>query len=283
MQWDRGGELDKFSSTVIQSNDVFFFLVLFVTMALVKTAYIPLLFLFFLIPVSKFKGFGRYIVIFAGLMVVSVVIAGGWALLVQRIYVPEVWNGGNPPEQIRFILSSPAKFTWIIIRDLFLRNYLGYVNAAGKLVFPESYLRQLGVLGWTDTFIPSVLMNFWWTALLAVVLVDEREDVHFTWVDKLKIFVVFSMTVLAILSLVYICCSPPGANFIIGQGRYLLPVLPLFLLLFYNRTISGLFHRKFTNGEQLLQVGLIVISTLVTAATYVVLGVRYYGWWGLYT
>jgi uncharacterized membrane protein len=269
------------TSKDIKKNDMVLFFLVFVAMALIKMAYTPLLLLFILIPTRKFGSQKRYFLFFGLLIFISVLVAGFWSLLVLRVYLPQTWYGADLPEQTRFILLHPIKFVSVLFYDLFLRQY-GFVDELGNIVFRDSYIRQMGILGRLDAPIPSSFMNFWWGLLLLVALIDGYDHIHIKIQDKLKIFVVFSLTLFFALTLQYVCCTSPGANYVYGQGRYLLPLLPLSFLLFYNRTISTFINTKANRIYSYVGKLAIGFSSVSALATFITLTVRYYGfqyWW----
>jgi uncharacterized membrane protein len=87
----------------------------------------------------------------------------------------------------------------------------------------------VGVLGWLDTTLPTVIHMIWWMALAAALVADAggrswRPGI-FTrgWVAALVIFILGVVTMLFFL--IY---TQPGLERIQGvQGRYLYPLLPL--------------------------------------------------------
>ena len=233
-------------------------LVMSVLLSLVKLSYLPLLALLLLIPHEKLVTRKRYYLALFGIAGLSLMAAGGWALLVRDVYVPESWNGGNPDEQIRFILSNPlflvsliVKFTWYYWVDI---------------------LNSFGQLGWLDTPLPNFLMNSWWGVLLLVALVDSGNGFYLTWKQKVIILLVIAAVYIAILALLYVCCTPPGGMTFLIQGRYLLPIAPLFLLLLQNHRCEKFLRTKYEVVHKSIFLAIplfIVFSSIVTFSTLI--------------
>lgn len=248
-----------------------------VALSLVKAAYLPMLLLFLLLPTQIWGSKWRHAGMAALLAGLSLLACGLWSSAVQRVYVPETWNGGNPPGQLQFILQHPVAFVGVLFRDVFLRKYLGYADYAGTFTYPDSYIGQLGVLGWVDTPLPNHSMDLWWIFLVMVACITRHIDITISRLGKLYITSTILLTLITTLSLLYICCSPPGANFIIGQGRHILPIIFLILPLIYNNKLTQWIHKKYPSlGNETEKLIIPVASAINLFALYAV-KTRYYG------
>ncbi|MBL9008830.1 MAG: DUF2142 domain-containing protein [Myxococcales bacterium] len=248
-----------------------------VALSLVKTAYLPMLLLFLLLPTQIFGSKWRHARMAALLAGLSLLAGGLWSSAVQRVYVPETWNGGNPPGQLQFILQHPVAFVGVLFRDVFLRKYLGYADYSRTFTYPDSYIGQLGVLGWVDAPLPGPAMDLWWLFLLALACTTRRTDITIPRLGKLCIAGTVLLTTTATLSLLYVCCSPPGANFIIGQGRHILPIVPLLLLLPYDTALTHWIHRKYPTLDIKTEKLAIPVALAINLAAFYAIKTRYYG------
>jgi uncharacterized membrane protein len=148
-----------------------------------------------------------------------------WTFVIRGIYVPLRPDVAVASEQIRFILSHPVKFAFILFNDF-------NVNI-------QAYIAQfIGVLGWLDTPLPSILYISYSFLLVFIALVDSRPNIIITLRDKLKIVAIVLSSILLIYLLTYLSWTPVGQELVEGiQGRYFIPVAPLLFLVLYNRRI----------------------------------------------
>ena len=97
----------------------------------------------------------------------------------------------------------------------------------------------VGTMGWLDTFLPDTLVNFYLILLLITALCISEQSVYLDWRRKTFFFILFLGGILAIETAMYVFSSFVGQERLFGiQGRYFIPLAPLFLLIFYNTAIS---------------------------------------------
>lgn len=198
-----------------------------ILLSLSKQAYFIIPFLCFLIPKYKIGNKTKYFIICLSLILTSVFAWISWSLVIKEIYVPLRIDFPTVGEQSHFILSHPVKFALILLNDF-------NVNI-------EAYLKQfIGVLGWLDTPLPSILYISYAPILLFIALIDNCTNVIIMLKDKLIILAVLLSSIFLIYLLTYLSWSSVvGQEVIEGiQGRYFIPLAPLLLLLFYNKKIS---------------------------------------------
>ncbi len=241
----------------IGKGGIFILLLLTISVTLSKYVYLPLIFLFFLIPISKFKSRKHYYVTLISLFLVNSIFLGIWSFFTKDIYVSYPFSMlVNPKQQLIFIFNNLNEFVKIII----------HTTAQSG----QEYLRQfIGVLGWLDTPLPDWLIWSYYLVLLIVAFVDTRDDIGISFKNRLIMFSVFTLTGLLIYTALYLTWTNVGGSIIQGiQGRYFIPISPLFLLLFYNRKI-----RLNERISGFLSAGFIIF--VLSCSVYVILR-RYY-------
>ncbi len=134
-------------------------------------------------------------------------------------------NEGVMP-QMDYILTNPGLF----MSDL-LRNFAGQWLNVGR--------QFIGVLGWLDTPLPDFLYLFFAAAFLVIPLLDSNADINLTWSARLLGIGLYFAGFLGLLSVFYLTKSETGASvFHPIQGRYLLPLSPVFFLFLYQTRIK---------------------------------------------
>jgi len=211
----------------IVTADIVVLYLLSILLSLSKQAYFIIPFLCFLIPKYKIGNKTKYFTICLVLILTSVFAWTSWSLVIKEIYVPLRLDLPTVGEQAQFITSHPVKFALILLNDF-------NVNL-------EPYLKQfIGVLGWLDTPLPSILYMSYAPILLFVALIDNCTNVSIMLKDKLKIFAILLSSIFLVYLLTYLSWSSiVGQKVVEGiQGRYFIPLAPLLFLLFYNKKIS---------------------------------------------
>jgi len=200
-------------------------LVLGLLLAFAKQVYVLLLGLFFLIPRTKFKDLrhwalaGSSTFIFGGMALLA------WYFLYMGLYPPEAGDGSvhfAPREQLFFILEHPwtySKILWATLK---------------KWVFLWMAM-FVGILGWIDTPLPRLVYYTYYPVLSAVVWGDNQPTVSMSLSSRLTALVVFMISLLGILTSLYLTWNRLQAPIISGlQGRYLIPIAPLAVIPFYR-------------------------------------------------
>jgi uncharacterized membrane protein len=93
----------------------------------------------------------------------------------------------------------------------------------------------VGILGWIDTPLPRLVYYTYYPVLSAVVLGDNQPTVSMSLSSRLTALVVFMISLLGILTSLYLTWNRLQAPIISGlQGRYLIPIAPLAVIPFYR-------------------------------------------------
>lgn len=228
--------------------------------ALMKPAYLPLIFLVLLVPrLGKTAKIG---LITAGL-ITSVV----WNVHVARI-------GGQIPAQF----GMPATVNAIHQEHFVATHPLTYVKVfVDNLVGPASNAvasSYAGLVGWADTGLNTwiQILEYLMIALSLLYITDEKFSSRaFGAVSKLTFALIFLASFSLIYLMLYVGFSPLGAAVISGvQGRYLIPLSPLLIPIVFQRQFRiaaspAVFGRVITSG-----------AALALAASLITIGYRYY-------
>lgn len=220
--------INKESKLTIQKASIFIISISFACFT--KAIYAPLLLLFLLLPKEKFDNSKKMYFFKAGIILLSV-------LLVYTFLIPAVTGQmqGDPrggetdvTKQILFIFSNPITYTRILLKSIW--DTLGSYSFGSPATLNFAHL---GVISEPFGFILIILVCF--------VLLTDRNTVNVNINKYQKIYV--SVIIFCIICLcwtaLYIGFTPIGAETIEGvQGRYFIPILPLFFTIFYSKKIS---------------------------------------------
>jgi len=210
----------------ITTRDISILLILTVMIALTKPIYLLLLLLYFLIPTSKFYSKKKKFTSFIFMIVPVVLITGLWGYLNSGFYLPlpEISVAG----QMSFILSHPVAFF-----QAFFNSISQY-----RIWYLVSFV---GYFGWLDTPLPDYLVYIQLFTMFLVSVFYKPEIIKPTITVKQRLIslITFLMISISTFILMYISWTPVGKDLIEGvQGRYFIPIAPLFFLLFYNTRIK---------------------------------------------
>ena len=145
-------------------------------------------------------------------------------------------NPFNPEAQKKFILDNPVRYIGIIF------NSIGYY-------FGLYMTSIVGLFGWNDTGLPDGLVYLFIFMILLTASIIPGNEIRIGLMKKIIPILIFFTGVIIIETGLYIYSNLPGADLIVGvQGRYFIPLAPLFLLLFYNS--SGIINPKYFSASK---------------------------------
>ena len=198
----------------------------------------------------------------------------------------------NPGKQVNYLKTHVPEFIGLLYTTNFVRLRADMLN------------NFVGTMGWLDVFLPNILVDLYLALLLIAALCIAEEDAHIGWKKKVLLSGLFLIGVLAIETAMYIYSTVVGFGRLYGiQGRYFIPLAPLFLLVFYNTAIPRKLNFIFSprrksyekakpkmkpqilaeiEGEQLftkyLQVVILLFATVVLVRGIAAVLLRYYQW-----
>jgi uncharacterized membrane protein len=235
----------------------------FVAVALVKPTYAPLAVIVLLVPVLQPAARRlRPLLAAGGVVLVAAVATLGW--LRATSWVKDGVNPLNHPDaQKAFVLAHPASFVKATLRALFLDYPTGLTDQKGEI-----WRGVFGSFSWLRAPLPMAFVILLVIALVLAVLVVEPHERRAVAVLRRGVLwrVVLGGavvgTVAGVCLALYIYYTEDRGQSLQGlQGRYFLPVLPAFALLFVGaRLVSmrGVRTFVFAAGAVSILAGLVV-------------------------
>lgn len=191
-----------------------------------KYAYFPFLLLYFVIPKKKFSSAKVYYLYFALLALLNAVLI---AVFINHLTnIAQGVIAGAPGYDKKFMISFILhRFSWFM-------DYVFKTASAYTIPYFYSYI---GLLGCNDAPMPFFALNFYAVLLFASSIIKtDKEEPGLRFKDKMVFAVIFLLSSLVIFASAFILfqCYP----LICGvQGRYFIPLMPLFFFLFDNKKI----------------------------------------------
>jgi len=232
-----------FQAEKIHLKDIALLLGLWLILGLCKPPYFLIGFLFLMIPVQKVKHLSKYMLIVPGALIALAVVFGIWKVAGEIIKsdkspqteqvnvspepgTPPAHQEINPAKQIQHIKTHLPAFIKLLFATTFDHMRAQMLN------------NFTGTMGWLDTFLPDPLVNFYLIVLIITALLIAEENIRIDFKRKTLFLVLVVICVVAIETAMYIYSSYVAQERLFGvQGRYFIPIAPLFLLLFYNNVI----------------------------------------------
>ena len=192
---------------------------------LIKPVYVFLSALIFLLPFSSQLSNLKNILIRIGVIAISLIGVVTVTLLGKGSQVT-MRSDVDPNIQLAEFLHHPFKF--ILLSGTYFFDWM-----------PDYYTGVIGVLGVLDTILPGYAYYLGLALMLFLILQKNPEEKTFLWRELGLLSLAFVSCILATLLFLFITWSPTKAWIIEGfQGRYLLPILPIILIVF--RSLIGM-------------------------------------------
>jgi uncharacterized membrane protein len=238
-------------------RDILWIALLSVTLSLSKQVYFLVPFLSFLIPVEKFGDRKRYwqscLLIVAGSTLAWLL----WSLVLRGVGLPtNPFLDTSVSRQIHYLLTYP---------------FTVFSTAWNTLQGVDSTIAEfIGVLGWLDTHIPMIITISYASMLVFVALVSHGPQLVLSGANKLKVFFILAATIFLVYLSQYLIWTAVGASKVNGvQGRYMIPISPLFFLMFYSDRISfRISERSFYRVNVYFVLFALVSSLIATMERY---------------
>jgi uncharacterized membrane protein len=206
-----------------------------------KSAYLLLPFFALAIPAERFRSIGHKWAWTALIVAPGIVASSAWMLTLKHGYFAgnryETWSGSVYPDgQMDFILSDPLGYAKVVWRTIFSTPFL-----------PVTAFELIGISAPWLIF-PSAIFSVFFVGLAAVFICEPHPArgrlQSFSTRANAALLILSSAGI--ILTLLYLQWTRLHGPVIEGfQGRYLIPILPLLLLLIPSggRTTLGLSTR----------------------------------------
>lgn len=240
-----------------------------VLLALSRTPYFLVVFLFLIVPFHKMGSRPRYWTFFGMLMVSVTILNMGWLLMTDLGADSHiVIEGVSSHDQILFILADPLHYIVVMLRTFW----------SEKLPL---FISHFGCLGWLDTYVSFRLLYLYATVLMFTAVLDGNQAVVMKPLQRIMICGIFLAITGAVSTALYAIWTPVRAPIIQGiQGRYFIAYSPLFYLILTNRLVghkvrmlTGI-HYESTMSRLAVLLSLFAIGSSAVALWTVVL--RYY-------
>ncbi|MDD3486856.1 MAG: DUF2142 domain-containing protein [Candidatus Moranbacteria bacterium] len=189
----------------------------------VKPGYIFFLLLLFVLRLSQFRNWKRY---FGFLLAVTflnfVLFATLNGVSNHDKYLKPDFYPVNPNEQLNYVKNNPGTFGKILTSDISSKWWAYSKETMGRFSW--------GTLSLPDYFYIFIALFF-----ICIVLYGEKKvpiSIH----QRVLIFFVAVMTIALVEFIEYVFWTEPENNILRGiQGRYFLPIVPLFALVFLTK------------------------------------------------
>jgi len=203
--------------------------VLAVALRFMKNGYFLIPALFLMIPQRVVGARWKSVVIAACLVAAAIAPMFTWDVYLTSLNL----RGGQELQndfyfdsmaQLRFHSADPLQFAWLLIANCVFQA-------------KEWIIGLIGRFGYSYTRLPQPIVFFHGLVLLVMALIDSNPKISLSWRQKAVAFVVWAGTASIIIGGFFLI-SPVGAHQIYGlQGRYFLPIVPIFMLLHYSDRI----------------------------------------------
>jgi uncharacterized membrane protein len=275
----------------IKGKDIIIFFLIAFMLALCKPPYYILASLFLLIPVRIIGSLKRYLILIFALVIL--VFAGSNSKTVQHFIQssretavsnnvssstpatpngltdmtpqpenfdqPKLRSSVDPEKQKQFILENPLNYGQILFSAVFIYWRSFYL---------ETFI---GNLGWLDLPLPSWLIYSYLLVLVLVALGISTGGLEITPRQRFTGLGVFFGSIILLETAVYILWTPVGFSNIEGaQGRYFIPLAPLFFLgLINSRGYKWLLNLKLSSVKK---ESIKAVQTRKTKKEYILVG-----------
>lgn len=199
-----------------------------VWLTLSKFPYAAVILLFAAVPAARLGSRARYLLMGSVLAVLVVVLVAG-SIHLSRGYAPDSHNVGpywnSLQKQTEYIKSHKIKYIKICIKTC--------------IEYGSNWIETLSILGFLDTGIHRLSSYFFNIFLVVLAVIDQPFRVRPSARMKIAALIAFGIAFGLLLTAQYTWHSPVGGRIIEGiQGRYLIPLFPLFVILLNFRSIQ---------------------------------------------
>ena len=207
----------------ITKKEIIFFSSLIFLLCVCKFTYLPMILLFFILPKEKFANPRKRITSFCLIFLLCVLWISSYVLYNIHIFSGTFsYYYKNTTEGLISIFTQPSNYLISIIKTIVINSN-------------EYIQRTFCDFGFSDTQIHSCIIYAFIALIAFNVLFTDKQKAPFNIKEKLIfVFIILSVLILTLTAnYIIFVLSPEGliAGF---KGRYLIPVLPLFFMLFDN-------------------------------------------------
>ena len=223
-----------------------------IVIALCKIVYLPLCLLLFILPNEKFKSAKIKRKIIISILTAAILLNLIWLIYCSRFLI-EFNIGVNSGEQVKYILTHPIDYIFILFRTINMTFQTSIVGLCGE---------GLGVYDVQASVIficPCILM------FAMLFIINDEKEVKIDSFTKLMCLFVFLSIVLLIYTSLYIQWTSLQRPIIHGvQARYFLPILLLMAIVLNNHKIE--FNEKLS--KKYVYLFMLFLNLNVVAVTF---------------
>ena len=234
--------------------------VLITCISILKFAYFPMVLLYFLIPENKFNRTKTYYTNFAAVVLFNIFVIAFFLLgvmsakgLTEYAYENKLLSSF---EMIKKIISAPFDYVVLVIKSTFFLKEFFYFNIISSI-------------GGNLVMIPPFASHLTWFLIFLSIFYKNKTEkiINLTLKHKGVILIILILCHFLIMTSVYLIYQT--TPYIVGiQGRYLTPLLPLFLLLFN-------FKKVFIQNKA-IACALCIMSHFLLLMSFIIIMVYYY-------
>ncbi|MBK8501991.1 MAG: DUF2142 domain-containing protein [Saprospiraceae bacterium] len=256
--------------TKFNSRDFLILASLAVLLASAKIVYTPLILLFVLIPLRRFRSVRNFFGNLILLLLIGFGTAYLWSKSINGIYIPygiyntafrnnlDLMTCANMYDQLAYMMNHP-----LYIFEVFTNSVVQ--------TFDMYYQGYVGTFGWLDAKLPEWLVHLSYLMIFLVALFENPDKKYFSWWHKLILFLTIVSIVSALLLSQLLTWECVGSDLIKTiQGRYFIPVFPLLFMI-----LPGVVRINFS-AQNLVKKIVGFYSILLLSLSCLVIYKRYY-------
>ncbi len=232
---------------------------------LCKPPYFMLGALFFIIPHVKFGKLYKFILIAIGVIVIGIVFfkviptVNGYMDKIKESDNSVIISSTGNLDNTLTAGDSIAKSRTVFMPEKQIKTILSDIPAYLKLIFNSGFVYYrdyilesfVGVLGYIDVDLPDMLTYSYLLLMLLAAMVISDEKIRLGISRKTLFFILVALTFILIETAMFLFATRPGRDRVFGvQGRYFIPMAPLFFMMFYNRFLNPKLNLLFSLSRQ---------------------------------
>lgn len=229
--------------------------------SILKIAYAPMSIIFLFVSPKKFNNSVEYVSFLSLMLVANVIFPLLWTLNVSR-YTQHIPYGVDIRATLAYVMNNPLHLPSRVVLSIIRQ-------------FSRQASLYIGTLGWLDVELSYFIKTGWAATLFALVVSKDNMRSCLPMGKMAYACATCCATFIGIYVTLYFTCTKPGAYEIFGvQGRYFIPLGPLFFVTLAAMTQ----HLLGSKSTDLLKRWIPIRSMLVAilAATSWSIYARYY-------
>lgn len=248
-----------FQKEIIKTFQIILLTILAIILVLCKSYFI-LVPLVFLLPKSNFQNFKKYLIGLFSVLFFSLIFFLLWQKVISGLYV-NLNSSADLTAQMNFIISHPFYYLAVLFKTLIVKT-------------PRIIITMIGVLGWQDTRLDFLTYILYPILVILSVFIENNMDFSLKKWQKIILLLTFMLSVFFIFTTMYLMWSNVGGSIILGiNGKYFIPVVIPFLLLFHNCLKSNFIKKNKKNITILIFI--LIIFMLISSELSLIH--RFYG------